>query len=214
VCKVFICYRREDSAYPAHHIYAVLKNHYGSDSVVFDVDTIPSFFKQCGDDCPVGQVSWEDAQRFIEKLNQLEKTKGYRLPSEAEWEYACRAGTTTDYSFGDDAGRLGDYAWFSGNSNNSTQRVAGKKPNNWGLYDMHGNVGEWVEDDYHGSYEGASNDGSSWIDTPRGSYRVVRGGGWSGGARYCRSAMRDDLMPDDRNGDVGFRLSRSVSLGP
>jgi len=174
----------------------------------------PSEFKQCGDDCPVESVSWDDAKRFIEKLNQLEKTKAYRLPSEAEWEYACRAGTNTEYFFGNDESKLRDYAWYSVDSIDTTQRVAGKKPNSWGLYDMHGNVWEWVEDDYHGSYKGAPGDGSAWIDTPRGSNRVVRGGGWDYGARYCRSAVREYGRPDIRNVSVGFRLSRSVALGP
>jgi formylglycine-generating enzyme required for sulfatase activity len=174
----------------------------------------PSYFKQCGDDCPVEQVSWEDAQRFIEKLNQVEKTKAYRLPTEAEWEYACRSGTTTEYSFGDDAGKLGEYAWYGDNSSKTTQRVAGKKPNPWGLYDMHGNVWEWVEDDWHGSYKGAPGDSSAWIDDPRGSNRVLRGGCWSSDARYCRSATRDSFRPGVRVDFVGFRLSRFVSLGP
>ena len=174
----------------------------------------PSAFKSCGDDCPVENVSWEDAQRFIEKLNQLEKTKAYRLPSEAEWEYACRAGTTTEYSFGDDASKLGEYAWYQDNSSKTTHRVAGKKPNPWGLYDMHGNVWEWVEDDWHDSYEGAPADGRAWVDNPRGSVRVVRGGSWDDGARDCRSATRGNGGPDIRYVSVGFRLSRSVALGP
>jgi formylglycine-generating enzyme required for sulfatase activity len=174
----------------------------------------PSYFSQCGDNCPVESVSWDDAQRFIEKLNQLEKTDAYRLPSEAEWEYACRAGTTTEFSFGDDAARLGGYAWDSENHNYRTRRVAGKKPNPWGVYDMHGNVWEWVEDDWHDRYVGAPADGRAWVDNPRGSLRVMRGGGWGGGARGCRSAVRSDGRPDHRDSDVGFRLSRSVSLGP
>jgi formylglycine-generating enzyme required for sulfatase activity len=101
-----------------------------------------SEFYKCGDDCPEEAVSWEDAQRFIEKLNQLEKTNAYRFPSEAEWEYACRTGTTTDYSFGDDAGKLGEYAWHSNNAKGTTHRVATREPTSWGLYDMHGNVWE------------------------------------------------------------------------
>ena len=173
-----------------------------------------SEFKQCGDDCSVENVSWEDAQRFIEKLNQLEKTKAYRLPSEAEWEYACRAGTTTEYSFGDDAGKLGENAWYGDNSSKTTQRVAGKKPNSWGLYDMHGNVWEWVEDDYHNRYDRAPVDGRAWVDNPRRSSRVIRGGSWSRGAQYCRSAVRSNNPPGDRGVGLGFRLSRSVALGP
>jgi formylglycine-generating enzyme required for sulfatase activity len=173
-----------------------------------------SGFYKCGDDCPEEGVSWEDAQRFIEKLNQLEKTKAYRLPSEAEWEYACRTRTTTEYSFGDDASKLGEYAWHSNNSKNTTHRVATRQPNSWGLYDMHGNVWEWVEDDWHVNYNEAPTDGRAWIDSPRGTYRVIRGGGWNYGARDCRSAARFSVRPGFLSGDVGFRLSRSVALGP
>jgi len=174
----------------------------------------PSSFKECGDDCPVENVSWDDIQRFIGKLNQLEKPKGYRLPSEAEWEYACRAGTTTEYSFGDDSRILGEYAWYLDNSNNKTHRVATRTPNPWGLYDMHGNVGEWVEDEWHGSYQGAPADGRAWVVNPGGSARVVRGGGWINDAQVCRSATRCRLWPGLRGGFVGFRLSRSVSPAP
>ena len=171
-------------------------------------------FYKCGDDCPEEAVSWEDAQRFIEKLNQLEKTKAYRLPSEAEWEYACRTGTTTEYSFGDDARKLGEYAWHSHNSKDTTHRVATREPNSWGLYDMHGNVWEWVADDWHVNYNEAPSDGRAWVDSPRGIYRVIRGGGWNYGARDCRSAARFSVRPGFLSSDVGFRLARSVALGP
>jgi formylglycine-generating enzyme required for sulfatase activity len=174
----------------------------------------PSYFAACGDDCPVESVSWEDARNFIDQLNQLEQTNSYRLPSEAEWEYAGRAGTGTDYSFGDDAGKLGDYAWFAGNSNKTTQPVAGKKPNPRGLYDMHGNVAEWVEDDWHGSYKEAPADGRAWVDNPRGSDRVVRGGGWGSEAQRSRSASRSGFWPDCRDDGIGFRLVKSVAPGP
>jgi formylglycine-generating enzyme required for sulfatase activity len=163
----------------------------------------PSSWDLCGDDCPVRMLSWEDARNFTNKLNQLEKTKAYRLPSEAKWEYACRAGTTTEYSFGDDASsKLGDYAWYSMNSNKTTQRVAGKKPNSWGLYDMHVNVGDLVEDEWHRSYEGAPADGRTWVDNPRRSGGVVRGGSNCDDASDCRSAMRRRSGFSD-----GFRLS-------
>lgn len=169
----------------------------------------PSKFKDCGEDCPVESVSWEDAKRFIEKLNQLEKTTGYRLPSEAEWEYACRAGTTTEYYFGDDTSKLGEYAWFKENSKYATHPVAIRNPNSWRLNDILGNVWEWVEDDYHRSYDGAPDDGSAWIDNPRTSDRVIRGGGWGSEARACRSAARGHIRPDDPDGDLGFRLAMS-----
>jgi formylglycine-generating enzyme required for sulfatase activity len=159
-------------------------------------------------------VSWYEAQRFIEKLNQVEKTKAYRLPSEAEWEYACRAGSETEFCFGDDAKRLGEFAWYWENSEKKTHPVGKKKPNAWGLYDMHGNVWEWVEDDWHDSYEGAPDDGNAWVYNARGSSRVVRGGRWSFIAWLCRSAARFFIAPGGIGNDVGFRLFRSVALGP
>ena len=118
----------------------------------------PSHVK--GDDLPVERVSWDDVQEFIRKLNKKEGTDKYRLPSEAEWEYACRAGATTRYSFGDSESKLGDYAWYHENSGDKTHPVGKKKPNPYGLYDMHGNVWERVQDERH-SYDGAPNDGSA-----------------------------------------------------
>ncbi|MEX1325518.1 MAG: SUMF1/EgtB/PvdO family nonheme iron enzyme [Desulfobacterales bacterium] len=178
----------------------------------------PSNFKDRGAYCPVEQVSWDMTQGFIKKLNKMEGSSKYRLPTEAEWEYACRAGTTTEFSFGDYAGQLGEYAWFNGNSgkwlNKKTHRVGTKKPNPWGLYDMHGNVWEWVEDDWHDTYEGAPADGSAWVDNPRSANRVIRGGGWGYGARLCRSAVRHGYSPGGRGRGIGFRLASSVALGP
>jgi formylglycine-generating enzyme required for sulfatase activity len=182
----------------------------------------PSSFK--GADLPVESVSWDDVQEFIKRLNEREGTDKYRLPSEAEWEYACRAGTNTKYSFGDDESKLGDYAWYSGYSiyeewvkNNDkilkegrTHPVGQKKPNAWGLYDMHGNVWEWVQDRWHGNYEGAPSDGSAWEDGDSSS-RVVRGGGWYDGAGDCRSAARAGFDPGARSSNfVGFRLLRKL----
>lgn len=121
----------------------------------------PSGFKDCGDDCPVEKVGWEDAQAYVKKLS--ERTgKTYRLPSEAEWEYAARAGSRTRWSFGDEESQLVEYAWFNGNSTGRTQRVANRKPNAWGLHDMHGNVWEWVQDIWHDNYHGAPTDTSAW----------------------------------------------------
>jgi len=163
----------------------------------------PSYFK--GDNLPVEQVSWNDVQEFIKKLNEKESTNKYRLPSEAEWEYAARADTTTRYSFGDDESKLGDYAWYL---DSKTHEVGKKKPNPWGLYDMHGNVWEWVQDVYHNNYNGAPIDGSAWeVD---GSERVFRGGGWKDGARGCRSADRDKVYPGYRPSNLGFRLLRDL----
>ena len=167
----------------------------------------------CGDDCPVEQVSWEDVQQFIIKLNQIEKTKAYRLPSEAEWEYACRAGSQSEFFCGDEVKGLEKFAWYSENSEDQTYPAGKKRPNVWGLYDMHGNVWEWVEDDWHGSYKGAPNNGQAWIDNPRSPERVLRGGGWFSAARGCRSARRIAFHPYLRYFIVGFRLARSVVVG-
>ncbi|AKB48930.1 serine/threonine kinase [Methanosarcina sp. Kolksee] len=140
------------------------------------MDNNPSNFK--GDDLPVESVSWNKVQEFIKRLNQTEETDMYRLPSEAEWEYTCRAGTTTRYSFGDDESELDDYCWYSSYSTyeeldknrdkvlkeGKTHPVGQKKSNAWSLYDMHGNVWEWIQDRWHDNYEGAPSDGSAWED--------------------------------------------------
>jgi formylglycine-generating enzyme required for sulfatase activity len=181
---------------------------------------------------PVEGVSWVDVQKFIKKFNEKEGTDKYRLPSEAEWEYACRAGTTTRYSFGDSESELDDYAWYTENSGSrspkkgdfvgydkddwlenrwkgKTHSVGQKKPNSWGLYDMHGNVSEWVQDEWHDSYDGAPTDGSAW-ESGDGAGRVNRGGGWADDARYCRSANRLHDDPRDRGVVLGFRLLREL----
>jgi formylglycine-generating enzyme required for sulfatase activity len=166
----------------------------------------PSGFKDCGDDCPVEDVSWNDAQKFINKLNQMEGTKKYRLPTEAEWEYACRAGTETSYSFGNDVKKLGEYAWYTENSKDQTHPVGKKKPNAWGLYDMHGNVGEWVQD-WYGDYSFKSVADPEGPDN--GMYRVFRGGSCYSWAWGLRSAHRGRRGPDGRYGPFfGFRVAR------
>jgi formylglycine-generating enzyme required for sulfatase activity len=147
-----------------------------------------NFSKFKGDDLPVEQVSWYEVQEFIRRLNLMEGTDKYRLPSEAEWEYACRAGTTTRHSFGDSESKLGEYAWYAKNSDDETHPVGQKKPNSWGLYDMNGNVWEWVQDTWHYNYEGAPTDGSAWEG--RGSFRVFRGGCWYNVAARCSSPSR------------------------
>jgi formylglycine-generating enzyme required for sulfatase activity len=147
-------------------------------------------------------------QEFIKKLNENESTDKYRLPSEAEWEYACRAGTTTRYSFSDDESELGKYAWYDDNSEGRTHPVGQKEPNSWGLYDMHGNVWEWVQDEWHVSYDGAPDDGSAW-ESGDDADRVFRGGCWFNFARLCRSAFRSLPLPRDPRARVislGFRI--------
>jgi formylglycine-generating enzyme required for sulfatase activity len=174
------------------------------------VGSNPSYFY--GDNLPVERVSWDDVQNFINKLNEKEGINKYRLPSEAEWEYAARAGTTTRYSFGDDESMLGDYAWYDVNSDNKTHEVGQKKPNPWGIYDIHGNVWEWVQDEWYGNYNGAPADGSAWEGDC--SYHVIRGGCWGGSwlsrARGCRSAGRSRLGYGpgyrDTSVNLGFRL--------
>jgi formylglycine-generating enzyme required for sulfatase activity len=152
---------------------------------------------------PVVGVSWDEANRFAEWA-------GLRLPTEAEWEYACRAGTRTRFYTGDKDSALDRAGWFDQNSGGATHPVGEKEPNDFGLYDMHGNVWEWTDDDWHGNYEGAPKDGRACTDSPRGRYRVIRGGGWVNGAEDCRSAIRSCDAPGYRNDFLGFRLSRSL----
>lgn len=166
----------------------------------------PSYFK--GPQNPVTSVTWDDAVKFCEKLSALpeEKAAGrvYRLPTEAEWEYACRAGTTTKYSFGDIEGALGDYAWYRANSGGKTHRVGAKRRNPWGLYDMRGNVWEWCQDWYGDYPKGAVTDPTG---AESGSYRVRRGGSWDYTAELCRSAWRFRGLPSSRISLNGFRVT-------
>ena len=154
---------------------------------------------------PVDTVSWDYARYFVRKLNQMEGTDKYRLPTEAEWEYAARAGTESTYSFGDDASDLGGYAWYWDNSGEKTHPVGQKGANAWGLHDMHGNVREWVQDWYGENYY--SQRRSTDPQGPSsGKYRVLRGGGWIDFAGFCRAAHRDFNTPDGRNNLCGFRV--------
>lgn len=167
----------------------------------------PSYFR--GDDRPVEMVSWTEVQKFVKKLNEKERTDKYRLPSEAEWDYACRAGTQTRYYFGDDDSKLSEYAWHAENSGGQTHPVARKKHNLWGLYDTHGNVWEWVQDNWHENYKGAPIDGSAWEDVGD-SHRVSRGGSWYCSAILCRSASRFKRDPENHISNLGFRLLREL----
>ncbi len=161
-----------------------------------------------GDNLPVEQVSWDDCQEFLKKLNQNAKNVTFRLPTEAEWEYACRAGSTSAYGYGNNPDSLGDYAWYEDNSGNTTHQVGQKKPNAWGLYDMHGNVWEWCNDWYGDYATGAISDPTG---PQKGSRRVYRGGGWSGPAGFCRSADRGGVIPGNRYSNLGFRVSAGPS---
>jgi formylglycine-generating enzyme required for sulfatase activity len=161
----------------------------------------PSSNTSCGENCPVEKVSWDDTQEFIKKLNAMNDGYTYRLPSEAEWEYACRAGTT-----GNDAGDLDSMAWYGKNSDDKMHPVGQKKANAWGLYDMQGNVLEWVQDNYHGDFKGAPTDGSAWLDGGEPNRRMYRSGSWFGDAVSNRITRRDRYSPDSKFDNLGFRL--------
>jgi formylglycine-generating enzyme required for sulfatase activity len=154
-------------------------------------------------------VSWKDAQEFITKLNEKEGTDKYRLPSEAEWEYVCRAGTQTRCFFGEDESKLDEYVWHAGNSGNKTHVIGCKKPNPWGLYDINGNVWEWMQDEWHENYNGAPSDGSAWEDGNI-SNRVSRGCSWLCDTGFCRSADRFKRETESRLANLGFRLLREL----
>ena len=186
--------------------------------------TNPSNFK--GDNLPVEQVSWLDAQEFIRKLNEMKEGYAYRLPTESEWEYACRAGTTGDF-----AGSLDSMAWYANNSGrqyidadailkanlytysdriadngDQTHPVGQKQANAFGLYDMHGNVLEWCQDLYHDSYNGAPTDGGAWESGGTQDKRVLRGGSWDYFAKLCRSAARSGGSSSGGISRIGFRV--------
>jgi formylglycine-generating enzyme required for sulfatase activity len=157
---------------------------------------------------PLILVSWEEAKAYAAWLKRM-TGKDYRLLTESEWEYAARAGNQGRYSFGDDQTQLGDYAWFQGNTSR-TQPVGTKKPNAFGLYDMHGNVWQWVEDCYHSSYQGAPLDGSARIDQCL-ERHVIRGGSWFDFGDHLRSAFRGRDYIGDRFIFIGFRVGRTLT---
>ncbi len=173
----------------------------------------PSYFSGKPNN-PVEQVLWNDCQKFITKLNQMSQGT-FRLPTEAEWEYACRAGTTERFYWGDDPNytQIEDYAWYTGNNSvNGSKEVATKLPNPWGLFDMIGNVYEWCQDTYSGY---SSTPKIDPIITNSGNYRVLRGGSWYNMARYCRSAVRNDYEnPVSTYSGSGFRLCRTYENEP
>jgi formylglycine-generating enzyme required for sulfatase activity len=172
----------------------------------------PSYFKNAGANAPVEGVSWDDAQEYCRKLTERERAAGrlpagyeYSLPTEAQWEYACRAGTTGPYAGNGDLSSMG---WYDDNSGSTTHPVGQKQANAWGLYDMHGNVWEWCHD-WYGSYPGGAVTDPTGASS--GSYRVGRGGSWNLDAGFCRSALRIILDPSNRFINLGFRLAlRSV----
>jgi formylglycine-generating enzyme required for sulfatase activity len=166
----------------------------------------PSACKGAGN--PVENASWESCEEFIAELNRRVPGGRFSLPSEAQWEYACRAGSTGDYCYGDGDGRLRDYAWYG---SDRPHPVGEKRPNAWGLYDMHGNVWEYCEEFYHPSYEGAPSDGSAWTEGGI-AFKVMRGGGFNNIADYLRSSRRYylDHPLSDGSKYVGFRCVTSA----
>ena len=166
----------------------------------------PSHFKDNPKN-PVERVSWDEAKAFCKKVYDITGKK-VRLPTESEWEYACRAGTQTCYYFGSSENQLESYAWYDKNSGSKTHPVGQKKPNAWGLYDMHGNVWEWCEDKWHDNYRGAPDDEKPWIQGGK-TFRVLRGGCWDNSARGCRSSYRPWGDPIPWNHDYGFRIALS-----
>ena len=163
-------------------------------------------------DCPASYLSWEDVHQFVQRMNTTAEDSLYRMPTEAEWEFACRAATTTIWSFGDDAAQLGEYAWFRANTSDGGEGYAHqagtRQPNPWGLYDMHGNMAEWVQDWYAPYSEENQEDPQG---PPSGSERVFRSGYYYILAPYTRSAFRYHYAPDYRGDGVGARLLR---MGP
>jgi len=174
----------------------------------------PSKFKEDAN-CPVEMVNWDEASAFCRKLGELPEERSgqraYRLPTEAEWECACRAGTTTTWYSGDEAAGLKEIGWYVANSGGKTHPVCEKTPNAWGLYDMHGNVWEWCQDWWGEGYYATSP-----LEDPTGatggSRRVYRGGGWNRDASNGRASDRCGDDPGDRGGNLGFRLARTVSF--
>ncbi len=162
---------------------------------------------------PATKISWDEAREFCAKLSDRERLEGrsrYRLPSEAEWEYACRAGTTTAYCSGDGVTALDRVGWYDDNCGARVHAVGEKPANRWGLLDMHGNVWEWTEDGWHDTYEDAPDNGSAWVDEAV-QGRAIRGGGYANSAEHARSANRGMHERYERWDGVGFRPARSVT---
>lgn len=154
---------------------------------------------------PVDNVSWNNAVEFCQKLASRSAGRAYQLPSESEWEYACRTGCSGLYCFSDVSGDLNDYAWYCNNSRNSSHQIGKKRPNSYGIYDMHGNVWEWCEDGYHTGYIGAPSDGSVWESSK--ISHVLRGGSWYSNSDFCRSAIRCGNLQNKTDGNIGFRVA-------
>jgi formylglycine-generating enzyme required for sulfatase activity len=200
----------DDSAKPAHKVTITKPFYLGKYEVTQEqwealMGSNPSNFKSPKN--PVEMVSWDDCQQFLVKLNAKSGGQGSKfvLPTEAQWEYACRAGSTGEFCFGDDEKQLGEYAWYEVNSEYETHPVGEKKPNTFGLHDMHGNVLEWCQD-WWGEYGVEAADDPS--GPTKGSGRVLRGGSWDVDGWLCQSAARGGDEPGGRFIDLGLRVAR------
>jgi formylglycine-generating enzyme required for sulfatase activity len=206
---------------PAHKVtvsyaFAIAKYEVTQELYAAIIGKNPSKWK--GPRNSVEMVNWTEAREFCKRITQelrqrkmLGDDEVIRLPSEAEWEYACRAGTTTKYSFGDDAKDLGDFAWFTGNAKGNDPPVGVKKPNPWGLYDMHGYVWEWCLDAWRADYQGAPADGSP-VTGEQVKKRVIRGGAWTESADSCRSAFRVGAPVETRTAAIGLRCVKTKKI--
>ncbi|MEM9448683.1 MAG: formylglycine-generating enzyme family protein [Cyanobacteria bacterium P01_E01_bin.6] len=204
---------RRDSEEPQHRVkvppffmgkYPVTQAQWYAVSLLDDVEIAlsPSPSKLKGGDRPVERISWHEAVEFCSRLSKHTGNQ-YRLPSESEWEYACRARTTTAYYFGNSITKEQANFIFTVQA---TTPVGKYPPNHFGLYDMHGNVFEWCQDIWHNNYEDAPSDGSTWVTGRNDDCRMIRGGSWVSDPEYCRSAYRFNYIPDDRDFDIGFRV--------
>ncbi len=204
---------------PEHEVtlgreFAMAKNEVTQELYQVVMGVNPSKWK--GPRNAVELTTWRDAHAFCEKATELlraakliDAKATIRLPSEAEWEFACRAGTTTAWSFGDDLTKLTDYCWYNANSKGHDPPVGMKKANLWGLFDMHGYNWEWVQDDYAPDYKNAPKDGKPFVG-PAGSDKVIRGGAWNAPAEASRSAHRHHAKADHKDDTLGFRCVRVV----
>ena len=192
---------------PAHRVTLTRPYYLGVTEVTHEqyqavMGGVPMKFE--GANRPVDNVHWEEAKEFCQRLSQKEGAS-YRLPTEAEWEYACRAGSSTSYCFGDSEPTLGEFAWYSQNSDTQTHDVGMKRPNAWGLHDIHGNVHEWCEDSLRPYTSGGQVDP---LGQPQGNFRIARGGSFIDGSPWCRSACRVEFGVVDRRDHLGFRVVR------
>jgi formylglycine-generating enzyme required for sulfatase activity len=212
----------DDNEQPAHKVtlkYSFAIGTYEVTQELYHVVMGKNPAKWQGPRNSVEMVSWDEAVEFCKRLTkELRKRKligdneTIRLPSEAEWEYACRAGTTTAYSFGDKLADLGDYAWYKKNAPGNDPPVGAKKPNPWGLHEMHGYVAEWCLDTAHPNYKGAPSDGSAWIDAKvnEKTQRVIRGGSFADEPHVLRCAARQFVPADTRNDKIGLRCVKEM----